>query len=221
MIITCLKASAFHPLHVYICIYDTFRISLSVWISATRSPTCACVCSNGSHEPIVFCWCEKRAESLQTIQFYRTHTNENITCCHVSVYHHVHESQVAFHYMCVCVWRLWSRSVGKIAVVLCARAQTSRVTGESRRERERETDRMKDSECSFFYSLRWDDSSIERFTSISLLDLNERESRLFLFKSQTFTLLTSPPSKDNTQGDKETTHIHSEGPHTQPYKLIH
>lgn len=114
------------------------------------------VCSNGSHEPVVFCWCEKRAESLQTTQFYRTHTDRDISCCHVSVYQRVHESQAAFHYMCVCVWRLWSLSVCKIAVVLCARARKSRVTGES--DRERQTDRMKDSKCSFsplFIKMRW------------------------------------------------------------------
>ncbi len=50
----------------------------------------------------------------------------------------------------ICIWRLWSLSLGKIAVALCARAQTSRTT-------ERETDRMKDSECSFFIliKMRW------------------------------------------------------------------
>lgn len=58
--------------------------------------------------------------------------------------------------VCVCVWRLWSLSVCKIAVVLCARARKSRVTGES--DRERQTDRMKDSKCSFsplFIKMRW------------------------------------------------------------------
>lgn len=116
-------------------------------------------------------------------------------------------------YVCVCVWRLWSLSVCKIAVVLRARARTSRETGESEGERKRQTEWKTPNALFLLYSLRWDDSSIERFTSITLLDLNEQESQLFLFKSQTFTLLTSLPSKDK-QRDKETTHTYALRDHT-------